>query len=49
MSFLLNDEQLEFREMATRFAREKIAPDYQKREATACIDRGLIRGWASSG
>jgi cyclohexanecarboxyl-CoA dehydrogenase len=43
MTFLLSEEQLEFREMATRFAREKIAPDYQKREVEARIDRALIR------
>ncbi len=43
MTCLLSDEQLQFREMATRFAREKIAPDYQKREAEGKIDRTLIR------
>lgn len=43
MSFQLSEDQVQFREMATRFAREKIAPFYQKREVEAKIDRALIR------
>ncbi len=43
MTFQLTEEQLQFRDMATRFAREKIAPSYQKREVEAKIDRALIR------
>jgi cyclohexanecarboxyl-CoA dehydrogenase len=43
MTYQLSEEQLEFRNMATRFAREKIAPFYQKREVEAKIDRALIR------
>jgi cyclohexanecarboxyl-CoA dehydrogenase len=43
MTYQLNEDQLQFRDMATRFAREKVAPDYQKREAEGKIDRALIR------
>ena len=32
MSFDLNDDQLAFQETARRFAREKLAPGYQRRE-----------------
>lgn len=39
----LTDEQRSFQDTARRFAREKIAPDYQKREAIGIIDRALVR------
>ena len=36
-------EQRAFQETARRFAREKLAPQYQAREAAAQIDRALVR------
>jgi alkylation response protein AidB-like acyl-CoA dehydrogenase len=33
MSFDLNDDQLAFQQTARRFAREKLASGYQRREA----------------
>ena len=43
MSFDLNDDQLAFQETARRFAREKLAPGYQRRETEGRIDRALVR------
>ena len=43
MSFGLNDDQLAFQETARRFAREKLTPGYQRREAEGRIDRALVR------
>ena len=43
MSFDLNDDQLAFQETARRFAREKLAPGYQRREDEGRIDRALVR------
>ncbi|MBQ8105445.1 MAG: cyclohexanecarboxyl-CoA dehydrogenase [Afipia sp.] len=43
MSFDLNDDQLAFQETARRFAREKLAPGYQRREMEGRIDRALVR------
>jgi cyclohexanecarboxyl-CoA dehydrogenase len=43
MDPVLTDEQRSIQDTARRFAREKIAPDYQKREAIGLIDRGLVR------
>ena len=43
MSFDLNDDQLAFQETARRFAREKLAPGYQRREVEGRIDRALVR------
>lgn len=43
MSFALDDDQLAFQETARRFAREKLAPGYQRREAEGRIDRVLVR------
>lgn len=40
---ILNDEQLQIRDTARRFAREKLAPGYQRREIDARVDRDLIR------
>jgi cyclohexanecarboxyl-CoA dehydrogenase len=40
---LLTDEQRALVEMARRFARERLAPDYQKRERESGIDRELCR------
>ena len=41
MSYELTEEQVAFQETARRFAREKIAPAYQRREKDARIDRAL--------
>ena len=38
----LTDDQRAFQETAQRFAREKIAPGYMKREADARLDRALL-------
>jgi cyclohexanecarboxyl-CoA dehydrogenase len=38
----LTDDQRAFQETAQRFAREKIAPGYMKREAEARLDRALV-------
>lgn len=39
----LNDDLRAIQETARRFAAERIAPDYQKREQQGRIDRGLVR------
>jgi cyclohexanecarboxyl-CoA dehydrogenase len=43
MDLVLNDELASIQATAERFARERIAPGYMKREAEARIDRALIR------
>ena len=43
MSFDLTEDQRAFQDTARRFAREKLAPGYQLREAEARIDRTLVR------
>jgi cyclohexanecarboxyl-CoA dehydrogenase len=43
MDFDFTEDQQAIRETAIRFARERLAPGYQQREAAATIDRGLIR------
>ena len=40
---LLTEDQQALREVARRFARERLRPDYQKREAEARVDRKLYR------
>jgi cyclohexanecarboxyl-CoA dehydrogenase len=40
---LLSADQQALRELASRFARERLAPGYQKRDKEAGIDRGLCR------
>lgn len=40
---LLTEDQQALREMAQRFARERLRPDYQKREAEGRVDRDLYR------
>jgi cyclohexanecarboxyl-CoA dehydrogenase len=45
----LSDEQREFRSVAERFAREKLAPAYQARERDAKIDRALLREMGALG
>lgn len=43
MDFAFSAEQDAIRATARRFARERLAPDYQAREAAGRIDRSLIR------
>ena len=43
MEFAFSEEQRAIKDTAERFAREKLAPDYQKREADGQVDRGLMR------
>src|SRR6185312_7483669 len=38
-----SEEQIAFRDTAERFARERLAPDYQKRERIGHVDRALVR------
>lgn len=45
----LSEEQREFRKVAERFAREKLAPAYQARERDAKIDRALLREMGALG
>ena len=40
---LFNEDQLAIRELARRFAREKLAPLYQKRDRTGVLDRAVIQ------
>lgn len=49
MSFDLNDDQRAFQETARRFAREKLAPGYQRREVEGRIDRALVREMGALG
>jgi cyclohexanecarboxyl-CoA dehydrogenase len=46
---LLTDDQQSLRDMAQRFAREKLRPDYQKREADPGIDMAMVREMGSLG
>src|SRR5260221_4932196 len=39
---VLTDDQQALQESARRFARERLLPDYQKREKLGVLDRGLI-------
>ena len=49
MSYDLTDDQRAFQETARRFAREKLAPGYQRREVEGRIDRALVREMGSLG
>jgi cyclohexanecarboxyl-CoA dehydrogenase len=40
---LLTEDQLAIRDLARRFARERLAPYYQAREASGILDRKLVR------
>jgi cyclohexanecarboxyl-CoA dehydrogenase len=40
---VLTDDQRALQETARRFARERLLPDYQKREKLGLLDRGLIK------
>ncbi|HQY28297.1 MAG TPA: acyl-CoA dehydrogenase family protein, partial [Burkholderiaceae bacterium] len=48
-SYLITPDQQAMQEAAARFARERLAPDYQKRETSEAIDRGLMREMGSLG
>ena len=49
MEFGLTDEQRAIQETARRYAREKLAPDYRKREESGVIDRALVREMGALG
>jgi alkylation response protein AidB-like acyl-CoA dehydrogenase len=38
-----NEDQVAIRDLARRFARERLAPHYQAREASGILDRSLLR------
>jgi cyclohexanecarboxyl-CoA dehydrogenase len=40
---LLNEDQLAIRDLARRFARQRLAPHYQAREKSGVMDRDLVR------
>ncbi len=43
MDFSFTEEQQAIRETAQRFARDRIAPDYKKREEAGCLNRQTMR------
>lgn len=49
MDFGLTDEQQAIQDMARRFSREKLLPDYQKREKEGVINRDVLREMGSLG
>lgn len=49
MKFQPTEDQQAFRETATRFAREKLAPSYQERASGHVFDRDLIREMGALG
>eukprot|EP01136_Pigoraptor_vietnamica_P024400 Opistho-1_new@6887 len=46
---MFDDDQIALRDVARRFAREKLRPDYQKRESQPGIDRALFKEMGSLG
>ena len=40
---ICNDDQLAIRDLARRFARDKLAPQYQARDKSGVLDRALLR------
>lgn len=46
---IFDDDQIALRDVARRFAREKLRPDYQKRDSQTCMDRALFKEMASLG
>lgn len=46
---ILSDDQAAVRDMARRFARERLKPGYQARERAATLDRDLLREMGSLG
>ena len=49
MDFGLTEEQQAIQDTARKFAREKIAPDFQKREETGVIERDLVKEMGTLG
>ena len=49
MDYALSEQQQAFRETAMRFAREKLAPNYQKRATEDRIDRALMKEMGALG
>ncbi|TAK67952.1 MAG: cyclohexanecarboxyl-CoA dehydrogenase [Betaproteobacteria bacterium] len=49
MDFSLTPEQEAMRDLAARFAKEKLAPDYMKREKNHTIDRAILKEMGSLG
>ena len=46
---ILNEDQIPLRDLARRFSRERLLPDYQKREKAGALNRKLIREMGSLG
>jgi len=46
---MFDQDQIALRDVARRFAREKLRPDYQKRESQPGIDRSLVKEMGSLG
>jgi cyclohexanecarboxyl-CoA dehydrogenase len=46
---VLDDEQMALLDLMRRFAKERLRPDYQKREQSARVDRELVREMGSLG
>jgi cyclohexanecarboxyl-CoA dehydrogenase len=46
---IFDDDQIALRDVARRFAREKLRPDYQKRDSQTSMDRVLFKEMASLG
>ena len=46
---IFDDDQIALRDVARRFAREKLRPDYQKRESEPGLDRALLKEMGSLG
>ena len=46
---VLTDDQKALQETARRFSRERLLPDYQKREKVGTLDRALIREMGALG
>jgi cyclohexanecarboxyl-CoA dehydrogenase len=49
MDYALSEQQQAFRETAARFAREKLAPHYQKRATEERIDRAVLKEMGALG
>jgi cyclohexanecarboxyl-CoA dehydrogenase len=46
---ILSEDDQALRDVARRFAKERLRPGYQKREQSACIDRDLVRQMGALG
>lgn len=49
LPMMFDDDQIALRDVARRFAREKLRPDYQKRESQPGIDRALFKEMGALG